>query len=73
MDWDRSKQKYFILRRGNPWKVISIDGEREIAKFPAYNYDKKLTEAICFAESDEKVRELLQGVVQLGVDARSGT
>lgn len=57
--WDRSKQKYLILQRGNPWKVIAIATNKAIADFPAYNYDMKLIEAICFADNDDKIKEIL--------------
>lgn len=59
--WDRSKQTYFIARNGS--KVVSIDGKRIVGTFPIEKtYDTDFVEKICFAESDEKVREILTKV-----------
>jgi len=62
MEWDRKNQRYWILRRGDPWKVINMKTNEEVADFPAFCYKKKLTDAICFAQNDEQVKELLKEV-----------
>ena len=61
MVWDRSKQTYWVLRRGNPWKVISMKDNREVCDFPAYGYHEKIDE-LCFAESDEKVKQIVEEI-----------
>lgn len=58
--WDRSKQTYFILRRGLPWKVFSIDGSREVADYPPFLYDEALSREVCFAPDDDAVRRILK-------------
>lgn len=60
--WDRSKQTYFIVRRGNPWHVRSVDGTRHVADWPAHFGNEELTRQVCFAESDDKVREIVAGM-----------
>lgn len=64
-EWDRSKQNYFVLRRGNPWAVHYVREREEptyVCDFPAYHYDEKLMERICFAQSDDEVREIVAGI-----------
>lgn len=56
--WDRSKQKHFVLRRGNPWSVCDMKGVY-VCDFPAFSYDMDLVTKICFAENDEDVKKLL--------------
>jgi len=58
--WDRSKQTYFIARRGNPWKVVSFDGTREICDYPAFLYNADLEEAVCFAADDDAVKKAVE-------------
>jgi hypothetical protein len=58
--WDRSKQTYFILRRGTPWKVMDMKGERTVADYPAFLYNGLLEERVCFAASDEAVVEIMK-------------
>jgi hypothetical protein len=63
----RKNQRYFILRRGNPWSVRDIEG-RYICDYPAYHYNDKLTDKICHAKSDEEVKQLLSGEVNVADD-----
>lgn len=62
MELDRSKQKYWILRRGDPWSVrrVSEDGGDggHVADWPAYFYDKEMSTTLCMAENDERAKEL---------------
>lgn len=58
-EWDRSKQTYFILRRGDPWKIMDKEATREVADYPAYLYSADLSEAVCFAADDEAVKRLM--------------
>lgn len=57
--WDRSKQTYFIVRSGDPWQVLSMEGRRFVADFPAFFYDRRLIKAVCFAADDQTVRQIL--------------
>ena len=57
--WDRSKQKYWIARITQPWKVIAINNGRYVCNYPSFNYDDDLIEKVCFAEDDEVVKNLL--------------
>ena len=58
-DWDRSKQTYFILRRSDPWTVRNMKTQEVVCDYPAFLYDNKLIEQICFAANDEEVREIV--------------
>lgn len=60
MDWDRSKQTYFILRRGDPWSVVSVKGDNRVCEYPAYLYNNVLIEKICFAADDATVLALME-------------
>ena len=60
--WDRAKQNYWILRYGDPWKVISSKTNETICDYPAHNYDMEATEKICFAENDEEVKKIVKGL-----------
>lgn len=63
--WDRSKQKYWIRRRGNPWGIINIESNKRVADCtPELVYDTAALEKICFAESEEKLKELLNELQQ---------
>ena len=53
------KRNFMILRRGNPWKVLSLKDNTYICDYPAYNYDKTLIETICFAKNKEEVIKIL--------------
>lgn len=55
----REGQNYFILRRGDPWKVFTIDGKRKVADYPAYRYDTELIDKVCHARDDDEVKGLL--------------
>jgi hypothetical protein len=53
---DARAYRYFILRRGDPWRVFTRDVEkRYVCEFPAGEYDSALTEAVCFAADDAAV------------------
>lgn len=63
--WDRSKQNYFIARRGNPWSVWTAHGDRKVCDFPAYFCDDNYSTKICFAKNDEEVIEIAMMVFGL--------
>ena len=68
MDWDRSKQTYFILRRGRPWCVMSADCKRRICDYPAYyECSEQMGRDICFAANDDAVRAIV-GTIRLADD-----
>lgn len=63
--WDRSKQNYWILRRGkNLWPVASFREPHEvICSYPAYLYanmnQRDFIREICFAADDQEVKEIV--------------
>lgn len=62
-DWDRSKQTYFILRRGNPWCVMSADCKRRVCAYPAnYECGEETGREICFAVNDDAVRAVVDAM-----------
>jgi hypothetical protein len=61
--WDRSKQNYWISRRGDPWTIhASKENDRYVCDYPAYHYDTKLIDQICFAKNDEEVKQLVESI-----------
>jgi len=62
MVWDREKQTYYILRRGDPWSVRTANG-RYVCDFPAFCYSD-ITEKICFAADDDEVKRLVEEISQ---------
>lgn len=60
--WDRSKQNYWILRRGDPWKVINSKTDETVCEYPACYYDSEVTKQICFAKDDEEVKKLVEQI-----------
>jgi hypothetical protein len=60
-EWDRSKQTYFILRRGDPWNVSTIDG-KYVCDFPAYFNQEETVKQICFANNDEEVLNIVSKI-----------
>lgn len=62
-DWDRSKQNYFILRRGEVWSVHRFRGDNApVCDWPAYYCDMALTKKVCFAENDATVKQLVASI-----------
>lgn len=62
-DWDRSKQNYYVLRRGETWSVRKVRGDCEyICDWPAYYCDMELTKKVCFAENDATVKQLVESI-----------
>lgn len=63
-EWDRSKQNYYISRRGkNLWPIISFREPHEvICSYPAYLYanmnQRDFVKEICFAVDDQEVKEI---------------
>ena len=62
MEWDRSKQNYWVLRRGDPWKVINNKTNKVVADYPKKYYDDGVLQSVCFAETDKQVIEALKQV-----------
>lgn len=64
MTWDRSKQNYWIFRGGIADACPILDSKTNIpisVKIPREKiYDKDLVKQICFAESAEKIKEILK-------------
>lgn len=56
--WDRSKQNYWISRRGNPWTVRRSSDNSYVCDFPQHCYDS--VKEVCFADSDEVVKAITE-------------
>lgn len=62
MTWDRSKQTFWILRRGDPWKVMDAQTDKSVAFFPANCYHECI-DKICFATNVDEVKEIIKDVL----------
>lgn len=58
--WNIKKQNYWILRRGNPWKIMSNKTNKSIANYPKGYYNDELIENICFAKTDKEIENILK-------------
>ncbi len=57
-----TNRNYWILRRGDPWKVMSNKTDKSIADYPKMYYNEELIEKICFAKSDKEVQDLINSI-----------
>ncbi len=61
--WDRSKQNYYISRHGSSWNIIDMKTDKEVCTSIEF-YDAHKTEQICFAESDDEVKKIVDEIIK---------